>query len=484
MKNSKLIYLFLALVIGLYSCGKDDPVSSGKSSEKKITSFVFATLTPPAVGVINESAKTITVSVPAGTDVTKLVPVVNVSDKATISPSGGLAQNFSAPVIYSVTAEDGSVAKYTVTVNVGGASATTQTIKGTIKEDLKLKDLGLPIDYIIEGDVYIDDNVTLTIEPGVTVQFKSTGSSIVIQDNAGIMAKGTADNHIKFIGSSADKGSFYALEVRSNRASNLIEYVDFINGGSNDSYGVVYISGGAKLNMKNCLIDGSLGYGLYCASDGKLLQFTGNTIKNCEKEPVYASILAGVIVIDASNKLDNNKKNQILISGSAGIKDEATLNNVNIPWYFEGGYYAENTFTVQPGTTLIFDLKNAFYCQDNATIVAKGTAERPITFKGGKSNAGYWDGINIKSGLDNIMEYCVIDGGGSSESWACVYVDSDAKITLNNNQFSNSGSYGISRYKKDNTKVKGTGNTFTNCALGNVENRSESEDADKISTNL
>ena len=89
-----------------------------QNGDKQIISFEFTT--PAAIGVIDENAKTITVGVPLMTDVTALVPVIKVSDKATVSPASGVTQNFTYPVTYTVTAEDGSVANYIVTVTKGG----------------------------------------------------------------------------------------------------------------------------------------------------------------------------------------------------------------------------------------------------------------------------------------------------------------------------------------------------------------------------
>ncbi|MEK6753498.1 MAG: hypothetical protein AABZ00_14670, partial [Chloroflexota bacterium] len=60
----------------------------------------------------------ITVLVPNGTDVTTLVPTISHTG-ASVSPNSGVAQDFTNPVIYTVTAEDASTQLYTVTVTVG-----------------------------------------------------------------------------------------------------------------------------------------------------------------------------------------------------------------------------------------------------------------------------------------------------------------------------------------------------------------------------
>ncbi|WP_442602590.1 S-layer homology domain-containing protein [Paenibacillus sp. KN14-4R] len=86
------------------------------SSAKAITSFNI----DAAVGVVNETAKTITVVVPMGSDLTKLnAPVIVASNKATVAPT--VSVDFTAPVKYTVTAEDGTTVQYTVTVTVATA---------------------------------------------------------------------------------------------------------------------------------------------------------------------------------------------------------------------------------------------------------------------------------------------------------------------------------------------------------------------------
>lgn len=84
------------------------------SAEAKITSFVIGS----AEGVIDESAHTVTVEVPSGTEVTALEPTIAVSDDASVSPASGVAQDFTSPVTYTVTAEAGNTQDYAVTVNV------------------------------------------------------------------------------------------------------------------------------------------------------------------------------------------------------------------------------------------------------------------------------------------------------------------------------------------------------------------------------
>ena len=87
------------------------------SSAAEILSFVLAEQSAPAT--INSANSTVTISVVHGTSLTALTPSITVSAGATISPASGQPQNFSNPVQYTVTAQDGITTKmWTVTVTV------------------------------------------------------------------------------------------------------------------------------------------------------------------------------------------------------------------------------------------------------------------------------------------------------------------------------------------------------------------------------
>jgi len=87
------------------------------SSEKAITAFSVNGID----GVIDETAKTITVGLSFGTDLSALVASftttgASVKVGSAVQTSGTTANNFSSPAVYTVTAEDGTTQNYAVTV--------------------------------------------------------------------------------------------------------------------------------------------------------------------------------------------------------------------------------------------------------------------------------------------------------------------------------------------------------------------------------
>ena len=69
-------------------------------------------------GAVNNSTNTITITLPRGTDVTKLAPVIATNGVKSLTPSSGETVNFTNSVTYTATMEDGSTKTYTVTVYV------------------------------------------------------------------------------------------------------------------------------------------------------------------------------------------------------------------------------------------------------------------------------------------------------------------------------------------------------------------------------
>lgn len=118
MKTRTAFVALLALAaFAALLCGC--PTEVQLASDKAITAFAITA--PAATGVINEGAKTITVTVPYGTVVTALVATftatgTSVKVSGTEQTSGTTANDFTNTVTYTVAAEDGSTADYAVSV--------------------------------------------------------------------------------------------------------------------------------------------------------------------------------------------------------------------------------------------------------------------------------------------------------------------------------------------------------------------------------
>ena len=144
--------LVLALSLLIASCGgggggggSDEaesspaPAAPALSSNAEIVSFIFARANNPAIANANGiggdlsgnpategDVATVTVTYPFNSlteeNLKTLKPVILVSEGASISPASGVAQDFTNPVDYTVTAQDGSTKVWTVSVTERSAS--------------------------------------------------------------------------------------------------------------------------------------------------------------------------------------------------------------------------------------------------------------------------------------------------------------------------------------------------------------------------
>jgi hypothetical protein len=110
-----------------------------------------------AQGVIDEEAKTISVTVPYGTNLGSLTPAITVSPDAAVSPASGQARDFTNPVTYTVTAEDGSRAEYTVTVTAPGAAGITINFNTPGDQTITLSDTTQAINRSLNSTLTVTD---------------------------------------------------------------------------------------------------------------------------------------------------------------------------------------------------------------------------------------------------------------------------------------------------------------------------------------
>ena len=113
----KTAFLALFLLVGavfMSSCKKEE-----LSSKKEILSFIFEAskntqLDRNFLGDIKETD--ITAEIAFGTNISQLIPTIEISSRATLSPAAGQLTDFTGPVVYTVTAEDGTTKSFTAIV--------------------------------------------------------------------------------------------------------------------------------------------------------------------------------------------------------------------------------------------------------------------------------------------------------------------------------------------------------------------------------
>jgi uncharacterized delta-60 repeat protein len=157
---TSLLNIAICALIFLCGCGSSgsDPVPQPKSSQKSITAYSLNGVS----GTINETEKTIALTMPYGTNVTALAATFTTTGQSvnvgsTEQVSGTTANTFTNQVTYTVTAADATMQDYTVIVTVASASAKAITafslggVSGTINETDKTITVIVPYGSSVTG---------------------------------------------------------------------------------------------------------------------------------------------------------------------------------------------------------------------------------------------------------------------------------------------------------------------------------------------
>jgi FG-GAP repeat protein len=169
----------------------------------EITSFQFlasvnAALSTDVAGTIDSIAKTISLTVPYGTDVTALVATFIASDDtvsvvAATQTSGTTANDFSSSVTYTASASDGATQDYTVSVTIATPLSTKAITAFTFET---ANNPGLA--YSVNGVVNEKNHTIAAILPagtdvtGLFATFSTTGELVKI--GATTQTSGTSSN--------------------------------------------------------------------------------------------------------------------------------------------------------------------------------------------------------------------------------------------------------------------------------------------------
>lgn len=378
--------------------------------------------------------------------------------------------------------------------NPGGDISEAVSLSGSISDNRTLSDLGLAVDYLVDGTLWLEGNAMLTIEPGVTIMFTGSNGGIVVGENQGIRMLGTAAKPIVLCGptNNTNKGSWDRVIISSARADNAFEYVQFLNGGSGEN--VVSVNG--KLSMKHCTINGSLRNGVDVS--GELTAFEGNAINNCNEYPLIINI-AKFPQLGSGNTYSGNTKNMIYGDG-LWLDEENTTYQYNpqtIPFYMSDGVIvdAHATLKIAAGVEMVFPYDKTLDIYDGCLLQIEGTSGNPVRLHGETNDAGSWNGLILGSSRSTSggtqLSNVIITGAGVEDGGA-IYCNEDTYASLSNITIQNSGSYGMNiaiPYDWDNEAfdfsgyhVTVSGLQFSNCESGNIFERNTEEVYDNFPT--
>lgn len=274
--------------------------------------------------------------------------------------------------------------------------------------------------HLVDNVFTVPSGVTLTIEPGVRVEFTSGGNIGVA---GSLVAIGDADHPITFTSNllSPAPGSWQGI-LAVEGSSLQMSYTELAYAGQPGfAYGSLAIYT-TNATVSHSRIHHGFGTGLFIDGIGTTPQFNDVEIDHY----TGAAIVQNKISMNpsfANMRLHDNTTNGVLISGGTTSQNvtldgsPAALNGAPIYVWYGFTVGGNTTVTVTPGTTL--RLAEGISVASTGTLVAEGTPNEPITFSGYQEilAPGDWVGINAAPNSTLKLSYCDLNNSGKPGFW-------------------------------------------------------------------
>ena len=442
------------------------PVSAGKQIS------YFKIVTPAATGKIDTTAKTILIIVPTGTSLTSLTTDISIAAGYTINPASGLAQNFTNPVIYTVTRSGTTATTWTVTVTnpvsagnqINYFKIVTPAATGIIDTTAKTIVVSVPVGTDLTSlttDISLATGHTISPASGVAKDFTNP-VVYTVTSPTNTETIWTVTVKIAYPLVSAGKQITY-FKIVTPEATGVIDTVNKTI--------TVTVPAGTVLTNLTTDISIAAGHTISPAS-GVAKDFTNPvayTITSPNNITTTWTVTVKTPVITISQNITQSvtwtSDNIYLITGDRSVSNDAIL-------------------TIQPGTIIKFDAgaSLSFGYSSGATLIANGTESNPIVFTSSASSpaAGAWENLFFygNTSTNTSLAYCNIQYAGSNTNNGALCING-CDIAVNNCSISNSGSSGIwTNY----TNSKGGFVTFTNNTINTTTKYGITIHSQKLST--
>ncbi|MBN2464108.1 hypothetical protein JXD38_00590 [candidate division WOR-3 bacterium] len=302
-------------------------------------------------------------------------------------------------------------------------------------------DQGVP--YVADADVYVQDDATLTINPGTTISMDPNVEFYCGYSSPGsIIAVGTATEPITFTSlSDTVAGVWQALEFYSYTISTArLSYCVVERAGSGGGKGAVFVDD-CRIKMDNCTVRQNALCGVYCeGATGYFDDFSNNTITTSGEYPVRIEA-DKVRTLGTGNVLTGNATDGILVHGG-NVATTGTWLNHGVPYVAEGDVYVSDAtnnpvLTIAAGTTVEMKPNTEFYVGYSSPggLIAEGTVTDSITFTSSVNppSAGDWSQVAFYSYSVDAqcrLAYCNIWYAGS-DNRGNVYIDNSLPTVAN-----------------------------------------------------
>lgn len=320
------------------------------------------------------------------------------------------------------------------------AAPTVNPVCGSINTDTTWLLINSPYE-VCNGGVTVGPTATLTIEPGVTVQFyNSTGSKLSMNYGGALSAIGTLTRPITFTGVVAAPGSWGGLSALSTLITPSIIHLSYVTleyGGTNSTSGAQVYAYNAVVTITHSLIRNGNGHGVYAEPNSPQVAIHNTSfISNTRNAIQLNQPKSGILMTGLS--ASGNGVNAVTIAGS-------TTMNGQRRWAFTGIPYVINApITILAGDVLLIDPGNELqftasgWLNIEGEFKAIGLPSAPITLTGYIKTPGAWKGLTVHGAVVDQaiaqLDYAAVEYGGSSSDGANIEVGYGGQLVVRHSQ--------------------------------------------------
>lgn len=319
---------------------------------------------------------------------------------------------------------------------------------GDVEEDLRLVEACSP--YTIGSDIRVNEDATLTIDPGVTLQFED-GVDVRIghSSSARLVAVGTDEDEIVFESvheDNASPGDWAGIAFRDGSLPGTeLEHVVIRHAGDDDATrheGCVTATAheAGRVSIENTTFEQCDAAGIRI--ENELDTFENNTFRDMS---VAIDIDVGALhTIDGLQTYENVDGNRF---DERTLDVDTTLWGQDVPWTGDSELRVEGDeqpfLTMKPGTHIQFSDGNGMRVGHDGPggLIIDGEEDNEVLLEGGIDDSGSWAGIVFRpeAMTNSHIDHAIFRNGGQDETrhdGCLTLVDGrDERVSVTNTTF-------------------------------------------------